>query len=282
MTHHPIQAFMQPMLNGNSIFFPSRSQGSCGTCKAKRCGESLGSILWVPTCCVTNQDSPELCWKTENLWGLPIARPVCCTPLKHQGTEHSRPPLGHKSSSRVVLYLVRETRKTTSILLTYEIQLASLICICYVVHMSYVMSVKKNSPISTVLQHVSTITSLPDFVKHISMDFVATAAVPESCGPTICRTQPARNQPLNCWWITLAVLEHFFHSEPWGICVENSKFGLANEWSSEKIGATEQTISLVFHTPDPQLPVYEGNPFIFVFWGMWSLFQGSVGAFSEL
>ena len=33
------------------------------------------------------------------------------------------------------------------------------------------------------------------------------------------------------------------------------------------------------HTPDPQLPVYEGNLFIFVFWGTWGLFQGSVGIF---
>ena len=71
-----------------------------------------------------------------------------------------------------------------------------MLCSTYVV--CHVCKKKKNSPISTVLQHVSTITSLPDFVKHISMDFVATAAVPESCGPTICRTQPARNQPLNC------------------------------------------------------------------------------------
>ena len=30
-------------------------------------------------------------------------------PCKHQGTEHSRPPLGHRSSSRVALYLVSET-----------------------------------------------------------------------------------------------------------------------------------------------------------------------------
>ena len=27
------------------------------------------------------------------------------------------------------------------------------------------------------------------------------------------------------------------------------------------------------HTPDPQLPVYEENPFICVFWGTWGLFQ---------
>ena len=31
------------------------------------------------------------------------------------------------------------------------------------------------------------------------------------------------------------------------------------------------------HTPDPPLPVYEGNPFIFVFWDTWGMFQGSVG-----
>ena len=35
------------------------------------------------------------------------------------------------------------------------------------------------------------------------------------------------------------------------------------------------------HTPDPQLPVYEGNLFIFVFWGTWGLFQGPVGIFLE-
>ena len=35
------------------------------------------------------------------------------------------------------------------------------------------------------------------------------------------------------------------------------------------------------HTPDPQLPVYEGNLFIFVFWGTWGLFQGSIGIFLE-
>ena len=35
------------------------------------------------------------------------------------------------------------------------------------------------------------------------------------------------------------------------------------------------------HTPDPQVPVYEGNPFIFVFWGTWGMFQGSVGIFLE-
>ena len=26
------------------------------------------------------------------------------------------------------------------------------------------------------------------------------------------------------------------------------------------------------HTPDPQLAVYEGNPFIFVFWGTCGMF----------
>ena len=36
------------------------------------------------------------------------------------------------------------------------------------------------------------------------------------------------------------------------------------------------------HTPEPQLPVYEGNPFIFVFWGTWGLFQGSVELFLDL
>ena len=35
------------------------------------------------------------------------------------------------------------------------------------------------------------------------------------------------------------------------------------------------------HTPDPQPLVYEGNPFIFVFWGTWSMFQGSVGIFLD-
>ena len=36
------------------------------------------------------------------------------------------------------------------------------------------------------------------------------------------------------------------------------------------------------HTPDPQLGVYEGNPFIFVCWGTWGMFQGSVGIFLDM
>ena len=32
---------------------------------------------------------------------------------------------------------------------------------------------------------------------------------------------------------------------------------------------------------DPQLPVDEGNPVIFVFWDTWGLFQGSVGFFLD-
>ena len=31
------------------------------------------------------------------------------------------------------------------------------------------------------------------------------------------------------------------------------------------------------HPPDPQLPVYEGNLFVLVFWGAWGLFQGFPG-----
>ena len=34
------------------------------------------------------------------------------------------------------------------------------------------------------------------------------------------------------------------------------------------------------HTPDPQ-PVYEENPFIFVFWGTQGMFQCLVGICSE-
>ena len=33
------------------------------------------------------------------------------------------------------------------------------------------------------------------------------------------------------------------------------------------------------HAPDPQPPVYEGNPFICLFWGTRGMFQGSVGFF---
>ena len=29
-------------------------------------------------------------------------------------------------------------------------------------------------------------------------------------------------------------------------------------------------------------PVYEGNPFIFLFWGTWGMFQGSVEFFLEI
>ena len=36
------------------------------------------------------------------------------------------------------------------------------------------------------------------------------------------------------------------------------------------------------HTPAPQASVYEGHPFIFVFWGIWGMFQGSVGIFLDL
>ena len=39
-------------------------------------------------------------------------------------------------------------------------------------------------------------------------------------------------------------------------------------------------VVLLEHTPDPQPLVYEGNPFIFVFWGTWCLFQGFVGLIS--
>ena len=35
------------------------------------------------------------------------------------------------------------------------------------------------------------------------------------------------------------------------------------------------------HTPDPQPHVYDGNPSIFVFWGTWGMFQGSVGIFLD-
>ena len=35
------------------------------------------------------------------------------------------------------------------------------------------------------------------------------------------------------------------------------------------------------HTPDPELPVFEGNLFIFVFLGTWGLFHGSVGFFLD-
>ena len=37
----------------------------------------------------------------------------------------------------------------------------------------------------------------------------------------------------------------------------------------------------VDHTPEPQLLFYERNPFIFVFWDTWGMFQGSVGIFLE-
>ena len=35
------------------------------------------------------------------------------------------------------------------------------------------------------------------------------------------------------------------------------------------------------HTPDPQLPVFEGNPFIFEFW-VTGYVRGSVGIFFEI
>ena len=49
-----------------------------------------------------------------------------------------------------------------------------------------------------------------------------------------------------------------------------------NEQNSKEIPTDPWNIP-----PDPQPPVYAGNPFIFVFWGTWGMFQGSVGIFLE-
>ena len=37
----------------------------------------------------------------------------------------------------------------------------------------------------------------------------------------------------------------------------------------------------VEHTPDPDPPLYEGNPFILDFFHIWGMFQGCVGLFFE-
>ena len=99
------------------------------------------------------------------------------------------------------------------------------------------------------------------------------------------------------WWqfFVVSMIFHIF----WAFCVSKrtplSKsrkkmlenwgffffFSEPQLWRAPTFDFWENSNRPLEHTPDPQLPVYEGNPFIFEFWGTWGLFQGSVGTFLD-
>ena len=56
-----------------------------------------------------------------------------------------------------------------------------------------------------------------------------------------------------------------------GLCIVNDSKRTIQRHPSVRLEAT----------PDPEKCVYEENPFIFVFWGTWGMFQGSLGIFLE-
>ncbi len=59
-----------------------------------------------------------------------------------------------------------------------------------------------------------------------------------------------------------------------------SRFFRYDKWSTYSPVVLENSNRPLEHTPDPELPVYEGNPFIFVFWGTWGLLTRGLLEFS--
>ena len=78
----------------------------------------------------------------------------------------------------------------------------------------------------------------------------------------------------------------------WSLGFDHRSFGFEAPPHSRRMESLEQLAHWIWflerlvlrklqhtleHTPDSQPPVYKGSPFMFVFWGTWGMFQGSVG-----